>query len=224
MTFAGRIRPKPRRSVLASQVSTEPNPFRTSLAWPLVKEHAVDTATRNFILPSMRTSPGLLVGSALMAVLLVLSNATPSNGQTPKAAASASASKELSNESDDLVISGSGFTMATLQENAVAFSNRGYIWQKVPASLRGKRYTKINGGARPPLKVKAKKDTIVEVITETSEAPGVKMDGWIRTGIRFTFNNGKNAVMVLFKKKLTAGEEVDVPQECWAGTMVLLPP
>lgn len=170
----------------------------------------------------MRTSPGLLVGSAaaLAISLILLLGVAPSQGQTPKSPAADSAG---ANESEDLVISGTGFTMATLQDNAVAFSNRGYIWQKVPASLRGKRYTKINGGARPPLKVKAKKDTIVEVITETSEAPGVKMDGWIRTGIRFTFNNGKNAVMVLFKKKLTAGEEVDVPQECWAGTMVLLP-
>ncbi len=159
-------------------------------------------------------------GGAPAASTPLAANQPPVKGQGPRVPDLADG--ESPNESEDLIVWGTGFSMATLQENGVAFSNRGYVWQKVPASLRGKRYTKVNGGARLPIKVKAKRDTVVEVITDASEA-NVKMAGWDKTGIQFTFNNGKDAKVVVFKKKLAAGQQLEIPQESWTGGLVLLP-
>lgn len=126
------------------------------------------------------------------------------------------------NETADMAVSGSGFTISTIQENAPAFSNRGYVWQEVPAAIKGWRYTKTAGGTRAEIKVRAKQDTIVHAATDLTD-PGVKMTGWDRTGMHFTYNNGKGADIVLYKKKLSAGQEIEVPQGNWCGVIVFLP-
>lgn len=138
-------------------------------------------------------------------------------GASVKTAESTSA-----NETADLAVSGSGFTISTIQENAPAFGNRGYVWQEVPAAIKGWRYTKINGGTRAEIKVKAKQETVVHAATDLTD-PGVKMTGWDRTGMHFTYNNGKGPDMVLYKKKLSAGQEIEVPQGNWCGVIVFLP-
>lgn len=125
------------------------------------------------------------------------------------------------NESADLVISGNGFTIATLQENEPAFSNRGYVWQKVPASIQGSRYTKTSGGRKAEIKVRAKRNTVVNILVDLDD-PGVKLNGWEKTGTDFTYNNGKNAKIVLFRKPIRTGEELQIPQGNWGGVLVLL--
>lgn len=149
-------------------------------------------------------------------------NAIQSEIETIKGGSTKAAEGTSPNESTDLVVSGKGFTIATIQDNVPAFNNRGYVWQKVPAAIRGWRYTKTSGGSRAEIKVHAKQATVVQVVTDLTD-PGVKLTGWDRTGIHFTYNNGKNADIVIFKKKLEAGQEIDIPQGNWGGVLVLLP-
>jgi hypothetical protein len=130
--------------------------------------------------------------------------------------------KPLPNESADLVVSGKGFVMTELKDNDQAFSNRGYVWQKVPMDLRGRLYTKVAGGSQTQIKVKAKRDTVVQVIADPQE-PGVKMTGWDRTGTRFIYTNAKKSEVVLYKQKLAAGQELEIPKGSWCGALVLLP-
>jgi hypothetical protein len=154
---------------------------------------------------------------------LVEANAIQAELTAVTGSAATTSGKLPPNESDDLVISGSGFTIATLEENEPAFSNRGYVWQKVPKSIRGARYTKTSGGKKAEIKVQAKRNTVVNVIMDLDD-PGVKLTGWDKTGTDFTYNNGKDAKIVLFRKQVRAGEELSIPQGNWGGVLVLLPP
>lgn len=135
--------------------------------------------------------------------------------------ANPSAIKSL-NESADQIVSGKGFTMATLDEKGQAYGNRKYVWLKIPPNIRGWRYTKIDGGSKPEIKVRAKRDTIVEAVTNPDE-PGLKMTGWERTGTRFVLSTAKKQEMVLYKMKLSAGQELQIPEGSWGGLLVLLP-
>ena len=123
-------------------------------------------------------------------------------------------------ESDELAVYGTGFTPAVLEDDALSWSNRAYRWGNVPGALRGAKYTKTNGGGKPQIKVRAKKDTTVQVIT-AFDRDEVKLPGWDRTGIKWT-TIGNNAEMVLFKKKLSSGQELEIPHVSWACTLVVL--
>jgi hypothetical protein len=139
-----------------------------------------------------------------------------------KAAATASSGAVVM-ESADLTVSGQGFNVSLLEDNALGWSNRPYRWQKIPASLKGAQYTKTNLNGQPQIKIRAKKDTTVQVVTTANVAADqpTRLAGWDRTGIRFTTTH--NAEMVVFKRKVSAGEELDIPVVNWACTMVVLP-
>ena len=122
----------------------------------------------------------------------------------------------------DIVVSGSGFTIETLDNKVVAFSNRNYVWEKVPESLRGRKYTKIGGGQRPKIVVKAKRNTILQAITDNDHG-GDFMAGWEKKPFHFVYNSHINANMVLVERKLDAGSEIEITQGNWAGVLLLLP-
>jgi hypothetical protein len=126
-------------------------------------------------------------------------------------------------ESADMVVTGKGFTIAPLNNNEAAFSNRGYVWKGVPVNLQGSHFTRINGGVHPQIKVRAKQNTDIQVFTDVTTDAKVDLTGWERTGAQFILTNGKKSHVVVFKKKLEAGQEIDVPQGNWTGVLVLLP-
>src|SRR5262249_29292028 len=68
-------------------------------------------------------------------------------------------------------VSGTGFELATLDEGARAFSNRKYVWQTVPPSLRGLRYTRVAGGESSHVRVRAKKDATIFAAAKADAAP-----------------------------------------------------
>jgi hypothetical protein len=121
-----------------------------------------------------------------------------------------------------MVVSGKGFTIAPLNNNEAAFSNRDYRWKGVPVTLQGWHYTKANGGGHPNIMVQAKQNMDVQVFTDVTTDAKVDLTGWERTGTQFSYSNGKNSRVVVFKKKLNAGQEITIPQGNWAGVLVLL--
>ena len=129
---------------------------------------------------------------------------------------------DLIADSPDFFISGSGVTIATLTTGSKAFANRGYIWQKVPADLEGRRYTQTAGGVAARMVVRAKRDVVIEVLTAIDQS-GLRLPGWDRPGTAFTYSDGKQTRMVLARKRLNAGEELLIPQGNWSGVLVLLP-
>jgi hypothetical protein len=142
----------------------------------------------------------------------------------PNAPASAQTADEESRmESEDLMVFGKKFTEGTLKNKEVAFNNRGYVWWRVPKAMTGWRYTKVDGGVPPEIRVRAKRDAVVHISNQLSD-PGVDLSGWEQTELQFTFNTPKWPEIVVYTKKLAAGQEVSIPQGNWGGTLVLLPP
>ena len=125
-------------------------------------------------------------------------------------------------ETRDLSISGSGFTIDTLSNGQTAFSNRKYIWQGIPEKYSGWRYTKTAGGSRSTIRVRAKHDAILQMITAT-EQPGADLTGWERTGVEFRYSDEHHTKMVLCLKPMASGKEVEIPQGNWTGSLVLFP-
>jgi hypothetical protein len=142
----------------------------------------------------------------------------------PRASPEPPAPADLLDDSADFSLSGTGVTIATLSTGSKAFSNRNYVWQKVPADLEGRRYTQPAGGVPPHLIVRAKRDAVVEVITAIAiDQSGFRLPGWDRPGTPFSYSDAKQSRMVLARKRLKAGEELLIPQGNWSGVLVLLP-
>jgi hypothetical protein len=125
-------------------------------------------------------------------------------------------------ESSDLVVTGTGYKIATFENDAVSWSNRAYKWANVPAAFNGSRYTRTNGGTIAEITVKAKRDTVVHVMIDIKDPKGKLPNSWNQTKTHFT-STGNSADMCIFEKKLTAGKELKIPQVSWCGTLVLLP-
>jgi hypothetical protein len=85
----------------------------------------------------------------------------------------------------------------------------------------GWKYTKTRGGSVAEIKVSAKRDTTVRVITDVNE-PQTKLPGWSRTKEKFTSTENKTDMRV-FERKVAAGQELKIPQVNWCGTLVVVP-
>jgi hypothetical protein len=119
-------------------------------------------------------------------------------------------------ESRDFSVTGSGFVIAKLEDGAKAFSNRGYVWQSVPGSLSGRRYTQAAGGEPPRVIVHAKQNVVLDVMTAT-EQRGMDLASWNQPGTSFTYTDrkgksGKGTRMVLLHKTLQKGQDLELPQ------------
>jgi hypothetical protein len=125
-------------------------------------------------------------------------------------------------ESADLLVTGTGYKVATLENDALSWSNRGYKWANVPEAFNGARYTRTNGGTAAEITVKAKRDTVVHVIIDIKDPKGKLPAAWNQTKAHFT-STGNNADMCIFEKKLSSGKELKIPQVSWCGTLVILP-
>ena len=130
-------------------------------------------------------------------------------------------------ESRDFSVTGSGFVIAKLEDGAKAFSNRDYVWQSIPASLRGRRYTQSAGGELPRLTVHAKQNFVLDVMTAT-EQHGLNLASWNQPGTSFTYTDGKGKTgkgtrMVLLHKTLQKGQDLELPEGNWSGVLLIFP-
>ena len=123
-------------------------------------------------------------------------------------------------EYPDMIVEGVGFRPAILGEGELAFSNRTYRWQGVPAALAGHFILRINGGTTPQIHVTAKRDFTLRVATASASGP----PGWTAEGITFGYNANTNTPLYLFSRPMINGEQLALPQLGFTGTLPIIRP
>jgi len=125
---------------------------------------------------------------------------------------------------DSLDIHGQGFTIQTLDEGGKAYGNRDYTWYDVPASLRGRRFTRTNGGEHATIYVTAKTNTTIYFATGASRKES-ELTGWVKSdSLSFGYTDAGKTRMAVFSRAVKAGERIEIPQGNWTGGIVLTPP
>ena len=124
-------------------------------------------------------------------------------------------------------ITGNGFEIQELRMDAVAFSNRYYTWADVPEGIEGLLYTRGAGGVPATIHLKAMEAGKVFVAVAASRMLDLKEQGWKLPmpdrANTFTYTDVNQMMMVVLSREVKDGEELDIPQLGWAGTIVLLP-
>jgi hypothetical protein len=124
-------------------------------------------------------------------------------------------------------ITGSGFQIQEMRMNSLAFNMRDYIWIDVPKAIEGLRYTQMEGGGTATIHLKAKEAGRVFAAVAASRMLDLKEKGWMLPipdrSNTFTYTDVNHMMMVILSRKVTSGEELDIPQLGWQGTIVLLP-
>jgi hypothetical protein len=125
-------------------------------------------------------------------------------------------------------VSGRGFEIQEMRMNAVAFSMRNYVWADVPPGIEGLLYTQMVGGGTATIHLKAKEAGKVFVAVAASRMLDLKEKGWVLPmpdrASTFTYTDVNRMMMVVLSREVVEGEELDIPQLGWTGTIVLLPP
>jgi len=125
-------------------------------------------------------------------------------------------------ENADWRIEGSAFRMAPLDNDARAYGNRTYVWEEVPQRFHGGKHTQTFGGIRATMSVTARRDATLHVATAAAQT-GIDMTGWQKTDDPpFHYTDKNRTRMSVFRKELSAGDQIIVPQGNWSGTIVLL--
>ncbi len=125
----------------------------------------------------------------------------------------------------DLKISGTGFTIAKLENGGQAFANRKYQWQQVPEKFRGWSYTRTSGGEPAEICVQAVRNTTVFAATAAGKQAELNLAVWRAVAnADFHYTDKGKTPMKVFCQRLKAGESLTVPQGNWAGLLVLVPP
>ncbi len=125
-------------------------------------------------------------------------------------------------ETATLAIEGRGFKIATLDNDALAFGNRRYVWQEVPASFCGWRFTQTNGGEFAEMTVTAK--TQMTLFAATTKARAADIAGWDQTDDGFLYTDRGRTQMRIIRREVEAGQILALPQGNWTGTLLLIPP
>jgi hypothetical protein len=127
-------------------------------------------------------------------------------------------------ETDDFLVTGFGWTLAKLTNGAKAFANRNYVWAEIPPSFAGYDYTQTAGGEHAQIRVRAKREAVLH-LAATSAPQGAAAAGWTPVGdARFHYTDRHRTALQVFARPLSASEEIEIPQDNWAGRLVLLPP
>jgi hypothetical protein len=125
---------------------------------------------------------------------------------------------------DAFTASGPGWSLATLEEGAVAFGNRAYVWRGVPNEFRGWRFTQTSGGEPAEIRVRVSRDTTLLAIT-AHRPPSPGLAGWEKVpGSEFCYTDAGQSPMAVFRRQAKSGEDLSIPQTGWTGTALLIPP
>ena len=120
-------------------------------------------------------------------------------------------------------VEGYDFEIAEFVDGATAFGNRNYVWRDIPEKFNGWSFTKTDGGYAPNIRVKAKMDTAVYVVT-LKKMLGIKMDDWtLLPDLSFWYSTGHHTRMSVFKRNISAGETLIIPQGNWSNGILLIP-
>lgn len=121
-------------------------------------------------------------------------------------------------------LEGWGFTIATMDNEVTAFSNRDYVFRNVPEQIRGWEYSRLNGGENlAEFTATPDQSGYLYVVTAAS-LPGTDMSGWEEIATDgFYYTDGAGTSLQLFRKSVGVGETVPVPQGNWTGGMLVAP-
>jgi hypothetical protein len=125
-------------------------------------------------------------------------------------------------ETSGLTIEGRGFTIKPFDDEALAYGNRTYVWRNVPKMFRGWSYTQTNGGEHGEMIVTAQESRTL-FIAATQASIEIYSD-WDLTEQGFTYTDHNQTPMRILKRNVEAGASVSLPQQFWAGTLLLIPP
>jgi hypothetical protein len=123
-------------------------------------------------------------------------------------------------------ITGRGFDIRELRGNTVAFSMRTYVWSDVPPGIEGLHYTQMMGGGTASIHLKAVEAGNVFVAIAASRMLDLKELGWTLPmpdrSNTFTYADVNQTTMIILSRKVAEGEEFDIPQLGWTGTILLM--
>ena len=123
-----------------------------------------------------------------------------------------------------VTVSGTGFEIGELKENAEAFLNRDYVWQDVTPELRGWQFTRIDGGTHPLLAATPLRDGHLYVATAVHQGFGGDLTGWeLVKGWGFRYSAEKRPWLRVFRRSAKAGETLVLPQGSWTGSLLVAP-
>ncbi|MEI7729883.1 MAG: VCBS repeat-containing protein [Verrucomicrobiota bacterium] len=123
----------------------------------------------------------------------------------------------------DFTLSGHGWSLQRLVDGERAFSNRNYVWQSVPEKFRGWRFTQTAGGELPKIHVTPARDTTLFAVIPQAKTK-VALDGWKAVPeTTFQYTDSGKTKMTIYCRAVQAGQEVELPQGNWTGTLLLLP-
>ena len=121
-------------------------------------------------------------------------------------------------------VTGSGWALAKFADGQQGFANRQYVWKNVPEKFSGWQYTQVSGGERAEIRVTAKRDVTLQVVSSKTQKL-IQLDGWVaQPSGNFYYDDKGKTPMVIFQRALKAGESCAIPQNNWCGTLLLLPP
>ena len=124
-------------------------------------------------------------------------------------------------------ITGDGFEFQEMRANTQAFSMRQYVWSNVPAGINGLLFTQMAGGGTATIHLKAKEAGRVFVAVAANQMLDLREKGWTLPmpdrSNTFTYNDVNHTTMIILSREVTKGEELDIPQLGWTGTIVLVP-
>lgn len=123
-----------------------------------------------------------------------------------------------------LTITGYGVYVEVLKNGGLAFANRKYTWQELPAAFEGACFTQLSGGVSTEMTVSVSRDTTLYACTALCQ-PGVPaLDGWTEhRDLQFHYTDGGKTKVDVFSRTVKAGESFLVPQGNWTGVMIVLP-
>ncbi len=125
-------------------------------------------------------------------------------------------------ETEEAVVTGSGWTVAPLANGQHAFANRNFVWADLPRETGGWTYTQTAGGERAEVAVEARKEMTAYLATASTQS-GIDLSGWKPvSGVSFRYTDGGRTELQVFSRKLKAGEKVSLPQGNWAGGLLLM--
>ncbi len=155
---------------------------------------------------------------------VAIADTTPPVEQPAPARARKPRPQRVKFETAALSVSGVNFAVADLYEKTNAFSDRTYSLQQIPTKFQGWSFTQEPYGNRTRIHVRAQQNTDVYIATpfaKTAKAADIAVADWQREGSSFNYGGGTR--MVVFRKHLDAGEELDVPKGARVSSMLLFP-
>jgi len=124
-------------------------------------------------------------------------------------------------------VTGRGFEIRVLRKGTPAFKSRAYTWSDLSEDIEGLRYTQTQGGGTATIRLKAMESGSVFVAVAANQMLDMQEKGWslptLNRSNTFTYNDAAQSLMVILSHEVKQGEEIDIPQVGWPGTIVLLP-